>query len=619
MNISVLKSVLHVGGLAIALALPTASVSAEKADSAATVEKTHALSLIGAPKYQVGFDHLDFANPDAPKGGTLRLSAFGGFDSLNPFIAKGNPAGVANQAIETLMETHLGEPSTEYGLIAETVEVPGDDSWVIFNLRAAARFHDGSPITAEDVIFSFERLREEGRPFYRYYYRNVVSHEILGPRRVKFTFSSGGNRELPQIMGQLPVMSKAWWQGREFGATTLDAPLGSGPYRVAEVEPNRRVVLERVPDYWGKDLGLSVGRYNFDRIRYEFFADQTAMLEAFKANVYDYRAENSSKNWATAYDFPARQKGLVKLELVPHSRPTGMQGFVYNTRRPVFANPVLRQALAYAFDFEWANQNLFYGQYTRTQSYFSNTELASTGLPSEAELALLEPLRGQIPDAVFTEPYVAPSTAARGGLRTNLRKANKLLQDAGFVVRDKKLIDPVTNGPVVFEVLLSDPQFERIVLPFTQNLARLGVDATVRAVDTAQFQNRVRAYDFDMIVGTTPQSESPGNEQRDFFGSEAADRDGGRNLMGIKSPAVDTLIDHLIFARDREALVTATRALDRVLLHSHLVIPQWHISASRIAYWDRFGRPDTNPAYGVDIFSWWVDSARAAHVRGQAQ
>jgi len=577
-----LKTILHVGSLTIALALPAIALPT-MATADEVVEKSHALSLIGAPKYPADFDHLDFVNPEAPKGGTLRLSAFGGFDSLNPFIAKGNASGVVQQTIETLMETHLGEPSAEYGLIAETVEVPADDSWVIFNLRAEARFHDGSPITAEDVIFSFERLRQEGRPFYRYYYRNVVSHEVLGPRRVKFTFSSGGNRELPQIMGQLPVMSKAWWQGREFGATSLEAPLGSGPYRVAQVEPNRRVVLERVPDHWARNLGLSRGRYNFDTIRYEYFADQTAMLEAFKANVYDYRSENSSKNWATAYDFPAREKGLVKLELVPHSRPTGMQGFVYNTRRPVFANRTLRQALAYAFDFEWANQNLFYGQYTRTQSYFSNTELAATGLPSPEELALLEPLRGQVPDAVFTEPYVAPSTAGRGGLRSNLRQANKLLREAGYIVRDKKLIDPATAEPVTFEVLLADPQFERLVLPLTPNLARPGVTATVRAVDTAQFQNRVRSYDFDMIVGSTPQSESPGNEQRDFFGSEAADREGGRNLMGIKSAAVDTLIDHVLFAADRAALVTATRALDRVLLHSHLVIPQWHISASRIA------------------------------------
>lgn len=603
-------------GAALLLAMIGIDAAPARAEN---VEKTHALSLLGEPKYPPGFDHLSFVNPDAPKGGTLRLSAFGGFDSLNPYIPKGNAASAAAQAIETLMDTHLGEPSAEYGLIAETVEVPEDDSWVIFNLREEARFHDGSPITAEDVVFSFERLQEEGEPFYRYYYRNVVSHEILGPRRVKFTFSSAGNRELPQIMGQLPVMSKAWWSTREFGATTLEAPMGSGPYRVSEVEPNRRVVLERVRDYWGRDLGLSKGRYNFDRIQYEYFADRTALLEAFKANVYDFRSENSSKDWATGYDFPARKDGRVKLELVPHNRPTGMQGFIYNMRRPLFQDQALRQALAHAFDFEWANQNLFFGQYTRTQSFYSNTELASVGLPSPEELKLLEPLRGQIPDAVFTEAYEAPSTDGKGGLRNNLRQANRILKQAGYVIRDGKLIDPATDAPVTFEVLLVDPGFERIVLPFTQNLARLGVDATVRVIDTAQYQNRLRAFEFDMIVGSLPQSASPGNEQRDFFGSAAADREGSRNLMGLKSEAVDKLIEHVIFADSREALITATRALDRVLLHSHLVIPQWHISASRIAYWDKFGRPDTNPSYGVDIFAWWVVPEKAAKIGGKAQ
>lgn len=613
MKLSGSKTVL---GAALLLAAAGLVTGPARADN---VEKTHALSLIGEPKYPAGFSHLDYVNPDAPKGGTLRLSAFGGFDSLNPYIPKGNAAGAAGQAVESLMDLHLGEPSTEYGLIAESVEVPEDDSWVIFNLRPEARFHDGSPITAEDVVFSFERLKEEGEPFYRYYYRNVVSHEILGPRRVKFSFSSAGNRELPQIMGQLPVMSKAWWSTREFGATTLEAPMGSGPYRVAEVEPNRRIVLERVKDYWGRDLGLARGRYNFDRIQYEYFADRTAVLEAFKANVYDFRSENSSKDWATGYDFPARADGRVKLEMVPHSRPTGMQGFIYNTRRPLFQDPALRQALSYAFDFEWANQNLFYGQYTRTQSYYSNTEMAATGLPSPAELELLEPLRGQIPDAVFTEVYEAPSTKGRGGLRSNLREANGILKQAGYTVRDGKLIAPATGEPVTFEVLLVDPGFERIVLPFTQNLARLGVDANVRLIDSAQYQNRLRAFDFDMVVGSLPQSASPGNEQRDFFGSAAAEREGSRNLMGLKSEAVDKLIDHVIFAKDRQGLITATRALDRVLLHSHLVIPQWHISASRIAYWDKFGRPDTNPEYGVDVFSWWVDPEKAARIGGKAQ
>ncbi|PJK31578.1 extracellular solute-binding protein [Minwuia thermotolerans] len=576
------------------------------------IVRSHALSLIGEPQYERGFDHLDFVNPDAPKGGTLRMSAFGGFDSLNPYIPKGNPAGAASLAVETLMDQHLGEPSTEYGLIAESVEHPKDHSWVIFNLRPEARFHDGSPVTAEDVAFSFEVLRDKGQPFYRYYYRNVTEAKVLDTHRIRFDFSETGNRELPQIMGQLPVMSKAYWADREFGATTLEAPMGSGPYRVSAVEPNRRVVLERVEDYWGRDLGINRGRYNYDRVQYEYFADRTAVLEAFKGYVYDYRTENSSKDWATAYEFPAVERGDVKVELVPHSRPTGMQGFIYNLRRPLFQDPALREALSYAFDFEWANKNLFYGQYERTESFFSNTELASQGLPSEAELELLEPLRGMIPEEVFTEPYSPPSTA-ENSLRENLGKAFQILREAGYKFENKTLLTP-EGEPVSFEILLADPQFERIVLPFIENLRRLGVDASLRTVDAAQYQNRVRDFDYDMVVGSYPQSESPGNEQRDFFGSEAAERPGSRNLAGIRSEAVDRLIDNIIFAENREALVTATRALDRVLLHSHIVIPQWHISALRIAYWDKFGRPPVDPDYGVDVFAWWILPEKAAEL-----
>ena len=450
---------------AVALALP---VLADE------VVKSHALSLIGEPKYPQGFEHLDYANPDAPKGGTLRLSAFGGFDSLNPYIPKGSASGAASMAIESLMDSHLGEPSAEYGLLAESVEYPPDYSWVVFNLRPEARFHDGSPVTADDVAFSFEVLRDQGRPFFRYYYRNVSRVEIESKRRIRFVFDETGNRELPQIMGQLPVLSKAYWADRDFAKTTLEAPLGSGPYRVVEIEPNRRIVLERVEDYWGKDLGLNRGRYNYDRIQYEYFADRAALLEAFKGYVYDIRNENSSKDWATAYDFPALKAGDVVKKLIHHSRPTGMQGFIYNLRKPVFQDIALRKALAYAFDFEWSNENLFYGQYDRTKSFFSNTELASSGLPSDAELALLEPLRGQIPDAVFTDVYEPPTTEG-GSIRKNLGEALNILKAAGYKFENKQLISPRTGEPVTFEILLADPQFERIVLPFARNLERIGV------------------------------------------------------------------------------------------------------------------------------------------------
>lgn len=578
--------------------------------TADNVTVTHALSLIGEAKYEAGFSHLEHVNPDAPKGGTLRMSAFGGFDNLNDFIPKGNPAGVLGMTTDALMAGHLGEPSAEYGLIAETVEHPADHSWVIFNLRPEARFHDGSPITAEDVKYSFEALSEKGRPFFRYYYRNVTDVQILGSHRIRFNFSESGNRELPQIVGQLPVISKAYWATRDFSKTTLEAPLGSGAYRVVEIEPNRRIVLERVKDYWAKDLGLNKGRYNYDRIVYEYFADRAALLEAFKGYVYDLRSENSSKDWATAYDFPAVQRGDVIKALIPHQRPAGMQAFVYNLRKPVFQNPALREALSYAFDFEWANENLFYGQYTRTGSYFENSELASSGLPSDAELALLEPLRGQIPDTVFTDAYTPPSTKG-GSIRKNLQTGFGILKKAGYRFEDKKLIAP-DGTPVEFQILLRDPQFERIVLPFIENLKRMGVAVTPRTVDDAQYQNRIREFDFDMTIGSFGQSESPGNEQRDFFGSEAADRTGSRNIMGLKSEAVDKLIDAIIFAKDREALVTATRALDRVLLHSHIAIPQWHISAVRMAYWNKFGIPEKHPAYGPDFFAWWFDADRAA-------
>jgi len=592
--------------LALIGVLMTAAAAAQE------VRKTHALSLAGAPKYAADFSQLDFVNPAAPKGGTLRLAATGGFDTLNPYIIKGNPAAGLGLTVDTLMTSPMDDISAEYGLIAESLEVPEDQSWVIFNLRPEARFHDGSPITAGDVIFTFNLLSEQGRPFYRYYYRNVVAVEALGTHRVKFTFSGPGNRELPQIMGQLPVLSKAYWQNRDFEQTTLEPPLGNGPYRVKSFDTNRAITYERVADYWARDLPINRGRNNFDQVQFDYYRDATVSLEAFGAHEYDYRNENSSKAWATGYKFKAVEQGLVKVALVPHQRPTGMQGFVYNLRRPVFQNRVLRRALAYAFDFEWSNANLFYGQYTRTESYFSNSELAARGLPSPAELKLLEPLRNDLPAEVFSEIYRAPSTADGNSLRRNLRRALKLLKGAGFRLVDKKLVDPATGRPVSFEILLVAPTFERVVLPFIQNLKRLGVAARVRTVDTAQYQNRVRDFDFDMVIATYPQSLSPGNEQRDFFSSAAADRPGSRNLIGIKSAAIDTLVDHVIFAKSRPALVTATRALDRALLWGFYVIPQWHIRADRIAYWDKFGQAEKKPRYGVDIFSWWVDPAKEA-------
>jgi len=604
--------------VAIALMVLLGGASARAGqDSAAKTSVSHALSLIGEPKYGPDFTQLDYVNPDAPKGGHVRLSAIGGFDSLNPYIIKGLPAAGIGLVYETLMTSPMDQLSADYGLIAESIEVPDDLSWAIFTLRPEARWHDGGAITPEDVIFTFDVLKEKGRPIYRFYYANVVKAEKVGPRKVKFTFSGPRNRELPQIMGQLPVLPKAWFKDHPFDKTSLTPPLGSGPYQVKSVDPGRAITYERVADYWGRDLPINRGRYNFETVRFDYYRDQTIALEAFKAGRYDYRTEGSSKVWATGYDFPALRDGLVIRAEVPHSRPTGMQGFAINLRREKFQDRALRQALAYAFDFAWSNKHLFYGQYTRTRSYFSNSDLAASGLPSKAELKLLEPYRDQLPPEVFTKEYKPPESDGSGNIRANLRAALKLLRGAGWKIENGRLIDPRTGKPLEIEFLLVSPAFERVVMPFIQNLKRLGVTARVRTVDAAQYQNRVRDFDFDIIVASFGQSESPGNEQREYWGSETADRPGSRNVIGIKNPVVDALIEDLIQAPDRKSLITATRALDRVLQWGFYVIPQWHIRYERIAYWDIFGRPATYPKYGVDLFAWWIEPDKVARLAGR--
>ena len=592
--------------LVLALAVPTASPQAEEGRA------THGASMYGDLKYGPDFTHFDYANPDAPDGGTLVLSAVGSFDSLNPYILKGTPASGLTLTFETLTTGSADEPFSEYGLIAESIEMPEDRSWVIFTLRPEARWHDGEPITVEDVIWSLETLKTKGHPFYRAYYANIAKAEKVGERQVKMTFEEGLiNRELPLIAGQMPVLPKHYYEKVPFDRTTLEPPLGSGPYKIRRLEPGRSIVYERVPDYWGADLPTNRGRNNFDVVRYEYFRDSNVALEAFKAGEYDFRAENESKLWATAYTGPAFDAGLIVKEEVPHERGTGMQGFVFNTRRDVFKDPRVRAALAYAFDFEWTNANLFYGQYTRTESYFSNSELAATGLPSAAELALLDPYRDQLPDEVFTTAYEAPATDGSGNSRANLRAALQLLREAGWTVEDGKLRD-ASGRPFTFEILLVSPAFERIAGPFVQNLQRLGIEARVRTVDTAQYQNRLDQFDFDMTVASWGQSQSPGNEQRDFWSTPAADTAGSRNLAGIKDPVVDALIDKIIQAPTREDLVAATRALDRVLLWGHYVIPHWHIQVERVAYWNKFSHPEITPRFGLDLFAWWIDPAKVA-------
>ena len=574
----------------------------------------HALALHGEPKYGAAFRHFDYVNPDAPKGGELRLAAQGTYDSFQEFIPKGNAASGLGLLYDTLLSNSADEPFTEYGLIAESIEVPADRSWVIFTLRDDARWNDGKPITVDDVIWTFETLTTKGHPSFRFYYASVAGAEEIGERRVKFVFKEKDNRELPLIVGQMSVLPKHYWKDRDFASTTLEPPLGSGPYRVADFEAGRFVVFERVADYWGKDLPVNRGSYNFDRIRYDYYRDATVIREALKAGEIDYRQENQAKAWSTAYDVPAVHNGWLQKEAIPHKRPAGMQGLVMNTRRDVFKDRDVRQALVHAFDFEWTNKNLFFSQYTRTQSYFANSELASRGQPSRRELEILNPYRGRIPDEVFRVPYRAPLTDGSGWARENLLRATALLKRAGWTIRDMKLVDGETGLPLRFEILLVSKEFERLVLPFVRNLKRLGIEANVRLVDSSQYINRLRNFDFDMFVGLWGQSDSPGNEQRNYWSSEAASSPAARNYAGIRDPAVDELIELLIKSPDRASLITRTRALDRVLLHGHYVIPNWHLATDRTLYWDKFSRPQATSQRGSSINWWWYDEAKAARL-----
>jgi microcin C transport system substrate-binding protein len=562
--------------------------------------------MYGDVRYAPGFTHFDYAVARAPKGGTVTLAALGTFDSLNAFILKGMaPAGLG-RVFDTLMVGSADEPFTQYGLVAETVETTADRSWVAFTLRPEARFNDRTPITVDDVVWTFHTLKRSGHPFYRAYYRHVTGARPAGPRRVLFSFADGTNRELPLIVGQMPVLPKAWWAARDFERTTFEPPLGSGPYRVESVDRGRSITYRRVRDYWAAHLPVNAGRFNFDVIRYDYYRDRTVALEAFTAGLYDFRTENSAKDWATGYDVPAVRDGRIRREEIPNELPTGMQGFVFNTRRTVFADPRVRYALAHAFDFEWTNRYLFYGAYTRTESYFSNSELAARGLPGPAERAVLEPFRDRIPREVFTRPYHPPSTEP-GGLRPNLLRALEWLEDGGWVVRDFRLVHARTGRPMTFEILLDDPTWERIALPFVANLERLGVDARVRTVDSAQYQYRLDHFDFDMTVGVFPQSLSPGNEQRDYWSRAAARTPGSRNLAGVADPVVDELIAQAVAAPDRPALAARVRALDRVLLWGHYVIPQWHIKTFRVAYWTRLGRPPVTPPFDLGFDTWWIE------------
>ena len=582
----------------------------------------HALSLFGEPKYPASFKHFDYVNPNAPKGGVVRLGSQGTFDNLNLAVAgvKGEVEDRIGLIYDTLMTSSLDEVGTEYGLLAEAVRYPPDFSSVTYRLRPEARWHDGKPVTSVDVIFSFEALKANN-PQYALYYKNVRNAEQTSEREVTFTFDEKENRELPQIVGQLPVLPKHWWEGtgpdgkrRDITQTTLETPLGSGPYRLKSFEPGRTAIYQRVPEYWGKDLPVNFGKNNLAELRSEYFRDATVMLEAFKGDQLDFRQENVARNWATAYDFPAMREGRVVLEEFPERSRGIMQAFVFNLRRPEFQNERVRRALNLAFDFESINQTLFYGQYERIDSFFEGTELASEGLPQGEELEILGSVRDKVPAEVFTTPYRNPLGGTAEAQRANLRRAFELLREAGYEQRGGQLISPRTGEPLRLELLGFDPSFERYALPYKQALERLGIGVTVRIVDAAQYQNRLRSFDFDVTTAVWPQSLSPGNEQRNYWGSDAADRPGSRNLAGIKDPGVDALIDRVIFARDRNELVAATKALDRVLLAHNYIVPQWTYGKERTARWNRFGRPAEMPRYGASAFPmiWWYDEALAA-------
>ena len=580
----------------------------------------HALSLVGEPKMPPDFKNFDWANPDAPKAGELRQSVMGSFDSLNTFSIKGQAADGVGLIYDSLMSSSPDEPSTEYGLIAEWASYPDDYSSVTFGLRPEARWHDGKPITVDDVIFSLDALKA-AHPQYAFYYKNVVKAEKTGDNEVTFRFDIKGNRELPQIVGQLTILPKHYWEAtdaqgakRDITKSSLEIPLGSGAYKIKSFDAGRKITYERVADYWAKDLPVQKGLWNFNEISYTYFRDMTPAFEAFKAGDVDVWNENSANRWATQYGFSAVKKGLVKKEQLKNGRVAGMQAFALNMRRPQFADPRVRQAFNLAFDFETLNKTLFYGQYIRTGSFFANSELAATGLPQGREMEILETLKDEVPPEVFTTEWKNPTAATGMDHRNNLRKAIKLLGEAGWTIKGGKLTN--AKGQVLAaEFLLVQPDFERIVLPYIEDLKKIGVDARARIVDTSQYKRRLDSFDFDIIIASFGQSHSPGNEQRDFWGSDAAKRDGSRNVAGISNPAVDKLIDAIILAKDREDLVAATRALDRVLLWNHYVVPQWYYPYDRLASWQRFGRPEKLPSQQPGtVLTWWYDAEKAASV-----
>ncbi|MEQ1888532.1 MAG: extracellular solute-binding protein [Alphaproteobacteria bacterium] len=577
----------------------------------------HGLSAFGDLKYPENFAHFDYVNPDAPAGGQLSMIGSSGvtsFDSLNAFILKGQPAEGLILLFDTLMVRAMDEPDAMYGLLAQTAEIAQDRQSVTFTLRPEARFHDGTPVTAADVAFSFDTLKKHGHPFIRLPLRDVTRAEAPDARHVRFVFSGTETRDLPMIVAELPVLSKAYYTAHDFTATTVEPPLGSGPYTVKDAQLGRSITYTRNPDYWGWKLPVNRGRFNFAAIRYDFFRDRSVAFEAFKAGDYDLREEFTSKTWATEYNFPALKEGRVVRDTLPDENPSGVQGFFINLRREKFSDIKVRQALDLAFDFEWANRNLFFGLYERTDSYFENSSLAASGAPGPEELALLEPHRDKLPPGVFGPAYVPPISDGGGNLREGLKQAGALLDAAGWRVKDGKRIN-VKGEPLTIEFLNYETAFERIIGPYIRNLNRLGIDAKVRTVDPSQYEARVEGFDFDITTSRYVQRNTPGIELRGYFSSAAAAQPGSRNIAGISDPVVDALVEAVIGARDRAALTSAAKALDRVLRSQHYWVPQWFKGVHTIAYWDRFAHPDVTPKYDPGIIdTWWAGPAKAAPI-----
>ncbi len=568
-----------------------------------------ALSMQGTPRYPPDFTHVDYANPDAPKGGALIEARIGSFDSVNRWIVIGTYNPLLYLAYDQLMQRAENEPYTLYALVAESVTVPDDRSWIEFALNPKAKFSDGAPITTDDVIFTYETLRRWGRPYYRNSYAHVAEVRRIDERHVRFILGPGYQRESVMTLAQMPVFSKRYWDGRDFNRPTLDIPITSGPYRVAAIDPGRSMTYSRRDDYWAKDLPINEGQYNFDTIREDYYRDDNVALEAFKAGAVTFRRENDATKWMTGYDFPAAADGRVIRDDMPEARVDSMRALIFNLRRPFFADRRVRQALGLAFDFEWMNKALFRSSFRRIESYFPNSELAATGAPSAGELALLEPFRDQLPAEVFGPAFHAPQTDGSGdeGLRPNLRKAMDLLQQAGWVVRDGRLVDGKTGAPFNFEILLHDPHDERMALPFARALKRLGITATVRTIDLPQYIQRRSQFDFDMILDQWDETPSPVTEPLIYWGSKGADAKGSRNYPGIRSPAVDALANSISDAKDRQQLLDRVHALDRVMAWGYYVIPLYYLGVDHVAYWRPICHPATVPSWGLVFETWYED------------